>query len=619
MRRIIGFCIILLLIPSLYLLCSLTLNEVTKAKSLNQVLDTKVKIDDSAFPYTSTITDSKGRIIKEIYKTQNRRFINYADIPQILKDIYLVSEDQQFYFHKGFDLSAIGRALIINTKNGAIQQGGSTITQQLARNLYLTNERTYNRKITELLYAYQLERDMTKDQLLNNYVNTIYYANGAYGIEAAAHFYFSKTTKQLSKGELSFLAAIPNNPSLYDPLTNFENTRKRQERLLQQLEKQQLLTQKEKEQILKETITFKLSKRLEKFPDYTDYTLAELRQLVANQEGYRFSGLSEQEADELTKKLDHQIKVLLNSGITIHTYLDSDIQKRAKSAVSNILSNKDVEVSAVVINHSTHELVSMIGGKTYKASTFNRAHQSFRQPGSTIKPLLVYAPYLERAENDSINQTIDASPICIDTYCPQNYGDSIYGTIPLSQAMAKSVNTASVRLLQKTGIKDSFFYLDKFNFKKTSPSDRTYTAAVGGFKYGMSVLELTRAYTTFMSDGDYMEAHAIKQVTDRNGKILYKWDLEKENIWSKNTADKMQKMLTEVVTNGTAKSAYMNKAYIGGKTGTTNDYHDLWFIGMTASYTGGVWVGKDQPTSIEFLNKSQPQIQIWKSMMSPLY
>ena len=485
MRRIIGFCIILLLIPSLYLLCSLTLNEVTKAKSLNQVLDTKLKIDDSALPLTSTMTDSKGRIIKEIYQTQNRKFINYADIPQLLKDIYLVSEDQQFYSHKGFDLSAIGRALIINTKNGTIQQGGSTITQQLAKNLYLTNERTYNRKITELLYAYQLERHMTKDQLLNDYVNTIYYANGAYGIEAAARFYFSKTTKQLTKGELSFLAAIPNNPSLYDPLTNFENTKKRQERLLQQLEKQQLVTQKEKEQILKEPITFKLSKRLEKFPDYTDYTLAELRQLVANQEGYRFSGLSEQEADELTKKLDHRINVLLNSGITIHTYLDSDIQKRAKSAVSNILSNKDVEVSAVVINHSTHVLVSLIGGKTYKSSTFNRAYQSFRQPGSTIKPLLVYAPYLERAENDSINQKIDASPICIDTYCPQNYSHSTYGTIPLSQAMAKSVNTASVRLLQKTGIKDSFFYLDKFNFKKTSPSDRTYTAAVGGFTYGM--------------------------------------------------------------------------------------------------------------------------------------
>ena len=191
--------------------------------------------------------------------------------------------------------------------------------------------------------------------------------------------------------------------------------------------------------------------------------------------------------------------------------------------------------------------------------------------------------------------------------------------MPLSQAMAKSVNTASVRLLQKTGIKDSFFYLDKFNFKKTSPSDRTYTAAVGGFNYGMSVLELTRAYTTFMSDGNYVKAHAIKQVTDKNGKILYKWDWENKRIWSKNTADKMQNMLTEVVTNGTAKSAFMNKAYIGGKTGTTNDYHDLWFIGMTASYTGGVWVGKDQPTSIEFLNKSQPQIQIWKSMMSPLY
>ncbi len=619
MRKIIGFCTILLLIPSLYGLCSVTLNEFSKLQSLDQVLDNDLQIDRTAMKLNSIITDSKGQVIKEIYQAENRKYITDADIPQILKDIYLVSEDQNFYSHKGFDLSAISRAFIINTDSGGIHQGGSTITQQLARNLFLTNERTYNRKLTELLYAYQLERHFSKDQLLNEYINAIYFGNGVYGIEAAAHFYFSKTTRNLTNGELSFLAAIPNNPSLYDPLIHFKNTKKRQDRLLQQLENHDIITKLEKEQILNESIKLNLSKRIQIFPDYTDYTLAEFRELVAEQDGYQFSGLSEHESNELTKKLDYRVKELLQSGITIHTFLNSEIQEKAKSAVTNILPYKNVEASAVVINHSTHELVSLIGGKTYKPSTFNRAYQSFRQPGSTIKPLLVYAPYLETNKNFSIHQKIDASAICIENYCPENYGHSTYGHLPLNQAMAKSVNTAAVRLLQDTGVKKSFLYLDQFGFKKSTPSDRTYTAAVGGFRYGMSVLELSRAYTAFMNDGNYVTAHAIKNVTDSNGKVIYQWKLKSREIWSKDTADKMQTLLTEVVTNGTGRSAYLNKAYIGGKTGTTNDYHDLWFIGMTASYTGGVWVGKDQPTSIEFLNKSQPQIQIWKSMMNSLY
>lgn len=169
----------------------------------------------------------------------------------------------------------------------------------------------------------------------------------------------------------------------------------------------------------------------------------------------------------------------------------------------------------------------MIGGKTYKPSTFNRAHQIFRQPGSTIKPLLVYTPYLETSKNRSIHQKIDTSVICIEDYCLENYGHSTYSNLPLIQAMAKSVNTATVRFLQKTGIKESFLYPDKFGFKKSIPADRTYFAAVGSFRYGMSVLELSRAYTAFMNDSNYVTAHAIQHVTDSNGRLIYRWNMER--------------------------------------------------------------------------------------------
>ncbi|WP_318263842.1 transglycosylase domain-containing protein [Peribacillus simplex] len=341
--------------------------------------------------------------------------------PLFLENLFIVTEDQKFYDHAGVDLSGISRALLINSQNKTIGQGGSTITQQLARNVYLSHDRTYNRKLSELIYAYQIERTKSKPEIMELYLNAIYFSNGAYGIEAASQYYFSKPTGELTKAELAFLAAIPNNPEYYNPLEHFDATKKRQERLLEQMVANGSLEQAEYEKLINSTIRLDLSTPVDLYPDYVTYVHQELKKLVASSEGL---DKSLQSTDVAIRKnaeaeLDKKVKELLNSGVTIHTALDTKLQTQSKTAVQSKIGVNDIEGALVVIQHHTHELVSLIGGKDYKKNSFNRAYQSYRQPGSAIKPLLDYAPYLEETDA-GINQLVSGASYCSNSYCPKN-------------------------------------------------------------------------------------------------------------------------------------------------------------------------------------------------------
>ena len=526
----------------------------------------------------------------------------------------MVIEDRQFYQHAGIDAAAISRALLINSKSDSIEQGASTITQQLARNLYLTQEKTYNRKITELLYAYQLERILSKQDILDLYINAIYFNNGVYGIEAASQFYFNTSATKLSKAQLAFLAAIPNNPEKYNPLKHFDATKKRQERILQQMVQEKKLQKKEYEELVQEKITLNIRSSIDLYPDYVTYVHRELKELVAAAEGLKPKLESDNEAtrEKAEQQLNQKITQLLNSGVTIHTALNPELQVASQKALNRELASTDIEGASVVIQHHTHELVSLIGGKNYKKNSFNRAYQSYRQPGSTIKPLLVYAPYIEET-GAGLSSQVSGASYCKNGYCPENYGGTSYGMVSLQRAFARSYNTPAIRLLEATGINTSFNYLDTFQFKKVMKQDHQLAAAIGGFTYGMSPLELTRAFTSF-NDGSYQPARAIINVTDHDGKTLYKWKEKSKKVWSKSTVTKMRQLLHEVTVNGTAKGASFPTDYIGGKTGTTNNYKDLWFIGLTDDYTAGVWLGKDTPASIEYLSKGSPQVRIWRAV-----
>lgn len=614
MRKFIGYLLIIFVVPILIALIFLAYQEWTKAEGIHKVLDNKISVDTIHLEQISYMMDKNGDIINEISLSNNRINLSDNEIPSFLKKLFVITEDQQFYQHAGIDAAAISRALLVNSKSDSIEQGASTITQQLARNLYLTQEKTYNRKITELLYAYQMERILSKQDILNLYINAIYFNNGTYGIEAAARFYFSKSATELSKAELAFLASIPNNPEKYNPLKHFEATKTRQERILKQMVQENQLSKKEYEQLVQEKIILKVRSSIDLYPDYVTYVHQELKELVATNEGLKSKLESNNPTtrEKAEQQLNQKVTQLLNSGVTIHTALDPQLQIAAKKALNNGITSTNTEGASVVIQHHTHELVSLIGGKNYKKNSFNRAYQSYRQPGSAIKPLLVYAPYIEET-GVSITSQVSGARYCKNGYCPENYGGSSYGMVSLKRAFARSYNTPAIRLLESTGINTSFKYLDTFQFNKVIKQDYQLAAAVGGFTYGISPLELTRAFTSF-NDGNYQPARAITKITNRQGKTLYKWRDKPKQVWSQSTVTKMRQLLHEVTVSGTGKRAYFPTGYIGGKTGTTNDYKDLWFVGLTDHYTTGVWMGKDIPTNIEYLSKGSPQVKIWRDI-----
>ncbi len=576
----------------------------------------KIDLHNTVLPQMSYITSANHQTISQIANEEKRINLTDEEIPPLLKDAFITAEDRQFFEHKGIDFIAIGRAVLKNAKEDSIVQGGSTITQQLARNLYLNHEKTYNRKLTELLYSLQLEQQFSKEQILQMYINAIYFGNGVYGIEAAAQFYFNKTTATLSDGELLFLSAIPNNPTLYDPLVNFENTKMRQERIIEQLVITNLLSEDQGALLKDENITLNLSEKIDLFPDYVTYVEQEFHQLIAQNEQLEKNLASPHKTvrQNAEAALEQKVKEVLESGVIIHTALDTELQNKSQRSLQQGLPYHDIEGAIVVIQHHTHELVSLVGAKVYKKYSFHRGFQSYRQPGSTIKPLLVYAPYIERT-GASVNSNIDGSAFCANGYCPKNYGGVTVGSVSIKEAFIRSYNTPAVRLLQQNGVKESFAYLNHFDFKKVDEHDYLLPAAIGGFTYGMSPLELTAAYTSFV-DGTYHKPRAIRMVTDLNGNIIYKWNDSSVQVWNANTVSKLRSLLTSVIKEGTAKSAnFSSNGYIGGKTGTTNSTKD-WFIGLNDRFTTGVWIGKDIPEDIEYIG--QPQLGIWRTIMRDL-
>jgi penicillin-binding protein 4 len=601
-RIITGYLLILLLIPAFIAVVILTYTEAGNAVSFSDTLDKKIDLSETKLSQTSLILASNGEVITEIYRPMNRSYVAGHEIPDFIKEVFIVSEDRNFEKHPGFDLPAIGRALAINIHSDDIEQGASTITQQLARNQYLNHHKSYNRKLSEVLYAYQLEKSFSKAEILEQYMNAIYFHNNAYGIKAAADLYFKKTPARLSEAEQAFLAAIPNNPSYYDPIKHFERTKKRQERLIDQLAQHGKIKSEAAEMLKKEPITMKVDSRKNSNPDYSSYALHELRELI-----------SEQENIDNTDDLTARIEELLRLGVTIHTNLDIELQKRTVQAVAAHLPNAKVQGAATVINHETGQIVAISGGKGYQSGDFHRAYQAFRQPGSSIKPLLVYAPYFERFDANQ-DSPINAGPLCIKGYCPKNYGGSTYGKVTLERAFINSYNTSAVRVLQQVGVDEAFGDLKAFDFGKVTEQDHVLASAVGGFTTGMSPLEMTSAYTVFSNKGLFLKPRAISKVTGFNGEVLYKWNDEPVQVWNPSTAEKVRSLMQKTVTSGTARKVAGAGPGAGGKTGTTNEFKDFWFIGFNGPLTAGVWVGKDQPESMENINHQSPHLLIWRDI-----
>ncbi len=602
LRKLFGFGLVIIIFYSLVLTSSAVGKEIKRYKPISTVLTADLDLDKLALMQTSYIYDNKKQLISERNGVQKRVYLPIPRIPKLVKNIFIAIEDRHFYEHEGIDIQGVMRAVVFNAKSQSASQGGSTITQQLTRTLFLTQQKTLERKVNEVLYSYQLEKQLSKDHILELYINAIYFQNGVYGVEAASAFYFNTSVDKLSIAETAFVCAIPNNPTLYDPFTRFSKTKKRQERILKQLVDENYITQEQYTSAIKEKITLQTRTPIDKFPDYVTYVHDEFRELVATKE--KLTG------DEL----DNRIKQLWESGIRIYTALDPEKQQKAIETVNEDIPYKEVQAVTVMINNTTHEISAITGGKDYKKFEFHRAFQAYRQPGSAIKPLLVYAPYIETFDASPYT-SINAADFCKKDYCPKNYSGHGYGTVTLKTALKYSFNTPAVRMMDDVGVKQAFSYLKKFQFAKIVPDDYRLPAAIGGFTYGITPLELTSAYTTFANNGIYVKSYAIEKVVDLEGNILYEPNKKGVRVWSENTNQVMRKLLTAVVQEGTARRANISKSYIGGKTGTTNDYKDLWFVGLDDSYTTGIWLGKDSPESIEYLSTASPHLNAWHDIM----
>lgn len=616
MRKAFGILLIISSLPLLVFLFNKIGVELSSAQTFSKQFSESVQLTEHQSVNPTILKDEEGKTFSEEY-TEWREPQKLGNIPTFVQQVFINSEDAGFYDHIGFDLSAIARAFMANRAEGSSAQGGSTITQQLVRMRYLSQEKTYERKMLEIFYSYELEQTETKDEILNDYLNEMYFSNGVYGIGGAATYYFDRPLNKLNKAEISFLAAIPNNPSMYDPLNNFDQTKSRQERLLNKMVEKEALSEKQAQKIKKTPIKISIKKKIQKYPAYSMYVMNELRSLISTKEGFhkQFNqAKTSAEMATINTALTNRVKEIVDDGVIIQTGLDPAKQKAITTSANVLLEGRGkLQASSTIINNSNREIIAVYAGKNYRKYDFNRAYQAKRQPGSSIKPLLDYGPYLEEF-NATSSTTIDASKFCKGNYCPQNYGNSSVGVVSMENAFKNSYNTAALRLFDHVGMEKAFSYLQPFTFDRAVKNEQSYTAALGGFTNGVSSVQMADAYTSFI-DGSYKRSHAIRSVKSRNGKLLYEWPDKTKQIWSPSTVSNIRQMMSTSVRSGTGMGVYASSPYVGVKTGTTNDYKDYWITGLTAKYTSAVWLGYDQPKEMQSLENDRIHHRLFNIMV----
>lgn len=580
---------------------------------------------------TSLVYDVNGEVISELKGEKDVYYLEYKDIPQPVTDAFITIEDKNFLKHKGVDLKANIRAMLILIKNrGKIKQGASTITQQLSRNIFLNQRRTYERKIEEIFIATELEKKYEKWQILEFYINNIYFANGYYGIQAASEGYFSKDVNDLTLSEVAFLCAIPNSPNLYDPIDHMDNTIKRRNRILKQMFEDGKILEEEYQEAYDQEIVLDIKKIKKKDYVETFVNHCAIRALMQAQ-GFVFQSEfdSDKEEKEYKDKYNETYSrcqhALYREGYRIYTSIDMKQQKMLQASVDDTLADfKDVtddgvyklQSSAVCIDNQTGYVTAIVGGRKQKSTgyTLNRAFQSYRQPGSSIKPLIVYTPALENGhhpEDIVVDEKFEDGP--------SNSNGRYTGKTTLRKAVEQSINTIAWKLFQELTPKVGLSYLKRMNFAKIDKNDYYPAASLGGFTHGCSAVEMASAYATIENDGIYREPTCIVKITNTEGKVIVSSNRSDYQIYKKNAARMMTDILTGVMKYGTARGLGIPNMPSAGKTGTTNEKKDGWFVGYTPYYTTSVWVGYDTPQRLEGLMGSTYPGQIWKNFMVPLH
>ena len=481
---------------------------------------------------TTIIYDTNGEQLCTMKASKDMYYIQMSDIPKTLANSFVVMEDRDFYNHSGIDIKAIIRAVIINSRNDTIVQGASTITQQLAKNVFLSQEVTWERKVKEIFLAQHLEKKYSKDQILEFYLNNIYFSNGYYGVGAAARGYFDKEVSELTVAEQVFIAAIPNNPTRYNPLTNYDNTVGRRDLILGKLYENDMINSMNYYTALDTQVVLAQQPEVSKNNSVETYArhCATESMMQANGFVFRTNFNNDDDYEQYKEIYENSYTLfqqkLLSGGYKVYTSINMDVQQMLQDAVDDNLkgytTEKDgvyeMQAAATCIDNSTGNVVAIVGSRTQdlEGYTLNRAYQSYRQPGSSIKPIIDYVPYLEKGNTpDTIVQ---------DEYIqdgPKNADGTYMGSITLRTAVSLSRNTVAWNVLKELTPKAGSSYLLNQGFHKVW-MDKEYNAiAIGGFTYGVSTEEMAGAYATIANEGEYRRVTCVSQIKDTRGRIVY--------------------------------------------------------------------------------------------------
>ena len=535
---------------------------------------------------------------------EKREPVALETIPRHLTAALVATEDRKFYKHSGVDLKGIARAIIKDIKAGEFVEGASTITQQLAKTLFLTPRKTLVRKIKEAILAFQLERRYTKNEILELYLNQVYFGSGAYGVESAAKIFFGKSAKDLNLSECALVAGMPKSPSRYSPLVNPDLAIKRRNTVLRQMRDTGIIPDTIYQQAVKEALyTDSRRSSPSKAPYFVEYVKSSLE-------------------DELGSTR------LYKGGLSVYTTLDFQLQRAAAGAVADGLAAltdrmqqaqiKEAAPQAALtsIDLTTGGILAMVGGKDFYASRFNRATQALRQPGSAFKPF-VYAYAIEQgfAQNKKI---LDAPVVYKGAqdgadWKPQNFSLGYKGEMTLRHALAISQNIPAVRLLQILGPQPVAQFAHQLGIRSHLASN--LSLALGTSE--VSLTDLTAAYAVFPNKGERIEPYGILEVVDRQGRVIWRTKPQKRLVISRSTAAIVTNMLEGVVKEGTGRRAQVLGKAVAGKTGTTNDYKDALFVGFSARIIAGVWVGQDRGGSLgDRETGARAALPIWIDFMN---
>lgn len=523
---------------------------------------------------TSIIYDGQSDVVTRLHGVQDRTWVSISELQPSTVYAFISAEDARFFEHEGVDVIRIAGAIVADIKAGSYVQGASTISQQLIKLSHLTSEKTISRKAEEAALAYEMERQYSKEDILEMYLNYVYFGGGYYGIEAAAEGYFGVHASDLTLDQSAMLAGILKSPSGYAPHINYAASINRRNNILRLMRDYGYITDDEKKQAAAKRPTILHDKNEEYSGYYTDAVTKSAAALM---------GIT---VDEL-----------IRGGYSIYSAMDSDIQHYCEEMFKNgeLFPAEDSEAAIVVLEPSTGMVVAMVGGRSYTGGiSFNRATDIRRQPGSVIKPVIAYAPAFEYLNYTAADMILDEETTFAD-YTPSNYGNKYYGWVTVREAVTKSLNVPAVKTLSAVGVYRAKDFAKRCGIEFDDKDD-SLALALGGFTYGVSPLQIAGAYSCFASGGIYNTPTLIKKITDRNGLTVYEYRQDSRRVMSEANAYILTSMLKSVVTEGTGHRLNTLDIPIAGKTGTVglaNGNRDAWMAGYTPEYTAAVWQGYD--------------------------